>query len=123
MANKPKDDFWVELSPIKIMKAYDPFLVFDLSKDVNDYQRSPFQSKYVDPDRRRKSYHVGRIAHLMVAGWTDPIVVDWEWFGMQPTRMIVDDGHHRLCAAILLEDPSIMVLYSGPLDAVDAFRP
>jgi hypothetical protein len=65
----------------------------------------------------RTAYHIERIAHLVQAGWEDEIDVDVgvPALGYHPD-WIVQDGNHRLAAAIYRGDESIAVSVAGQLD-------
>lgn len=53
---------------------------------------------------RQKSYHAKRIAHFVVHGWSDPIILD--------SNGRITDGSHRLKAAIFMEKDEIDVTVS-----------
>jgi hypothetical protein len=61
-------------------------------------------------------WHARRIAYLMKNGWEDSIDLDVgiPSLGYYPYPLI--DGHHRLCAAIMLGDTTIKAQVSGALD-------
>jgi hypothetical protein len=62
------------------------------------------------------AWHARRIAYLMKNGWEDSIDLDVgiPSLGYYPYPLI--DGHHRLCAAIMLGDTTIKAQVSGALD-------
>ena len=51
---------------------------------------------------RKKSYHAKRIAHFVVHGWSDPIILD--------ANGRITDGSHRLKAAIFMRNDEIDVI-------------
>jgi hypothetical protein len=53
---------------------------------------------------RQKSYHAKRIAHFVVHGWSDPIILD--------ANGKIRDGSHRLKAAIFMGKDEIDVIIS-----------
>jgi hypothetical protein len=64
-----------------------------------------------------KAYHAGRIAHLVINGWNDPIDIDVgvPVLSFTPT-WLVPDGNHRLAAAIFRDDEFIAADVSGDID-------
>jgi hypothetical protein len=54
---------------------------------------------------RQKSYHAKRIAHFVVHGWSDPIILD--------ANGKITDGLHRLKAAIFMGKDEVDVIISG----------
>jgi len=64
--------------------------------------------------------HAGRIAYLVLHGWTDPILIDVgcrdEWCG----DWIVWDGNHRLSAAWFMGKDLIDVEFSGSEDLIES---
>lgn len=64
-----------------------------------------------------RSDHVQRVAWFMVHGWRDPLEVD---IGIPSLGYVpewpVQDGNHRLAAAILLKNQTIDIRFSGSLD-------
>ena len=70
-------------------------------------------------------YNVGRIAYLLSAGWqqttedSEPITVDIGLEGYTPGYLIMD-GNHRVAAAKLRGDRTILVSISGDLDKAEA---
>jgi hypothetical protein len=53
---------------------------------------------------RQRSYHAKRIAHFVVHGWSDPIILD--------ANGKIKDGSHRLKAAIFMGKDEIDVIIS-----------
>lgn len=51
-----------------------------------------------------RQQHIKRIAYLVVYGWQEPIVIYYH-----PMRMLLMDGNHRLAAAFIKNDTSILV--------------
>jgi len=62
--------------------------------------------------------HAARIAFLVRTGWQDPISIDVgvPWMAGYQARWIVQDGNHRLFAAILLGHETIDAFIGGCLD-------
>lgn len=76
----------------------------------------PKEENIMEPHPR--SYHVGRVAHLVNHGWADPIFIEpgYGW--------MIQDGNHRLAAAFYKRDMTIEVEFSGFLEDIeDAFGP
>lgn len=59
----------------------------------------------VKPSRQ---YHIDRIAWLVVHGWKDPISLE-----MQDGWIEVNDGNHRLAAAVYRRDRLILITWAG----------
>ena len=68
-------------------------------------------------DQSLRELHVQRIAYLVVHGWDDPIAIDVgvPCLGYH-VDWVVQDGHHRLAAAIFRGDEHIQVLVDGDID-------
>lgn len=64
------------------------------------------------PCTAARSDHIGRIAFLVSNGWSDAIHIDI----INGWTFVVDDGNHRLAAAIIRKDPLITVELSGSID-------
>ena len=47
-----------------------------------------------------------------------PIEVDNKWSGFVPCSLVLLDGHHRLCGAILAGSAHVVVSYSGEVEAL-----
>lgn len=123
LIEQPEGALWVALGTVKLFAAYNPFRALGVPEDVSVYQNEPAISTYVPCERRKKKYSHGRIAHFLRAGWAQPPEVDWYWQGGHPTRIAITDGHHRFCAAILANDPELLVEYSGPVNRIQDFAP
>lgn len=61
-------------------------------------------------------WHAQRIAHLMRYGWSDAIQIECYGDGF-----FVDDGNHRLAAAMLLQRENVLVEIRGQADHLDHF--
>ena len=89
-------------------------LLADLSKIP--YQSEPY-GKYQSENLKSNQWHLGRIKYLAHIGWNDdqyPIEV----YGLteySPTEgwVVIEDGCHRLMAAVLNGDEYITCSYSG----------
>lgn len=116
---QPPGNLWAQLNTAKLMMRYDPFRALGLTRrDLAYYRQAKAESVYAPPNHRRPSYSRNRIAWLLRHGWEDPIEVDWVWRGSTPAYLVVVDGHHRLCAAVLANDESVLVSYSGPIEEI-----
>jgi hypothetical protein len=92
----------------------------DLSDPWPVLEASPLGADEQDPAR-----HAARIAYLMTNGWSDPISIDVgvPWASGHAARWIVDDGNHRLYAAIALGHREICVSLGGCLQTcADMFQ-
>jgi ParB-like chromosome segregation protein Spo0J len=68
--------------------------------------------------------HIERVAWLAQHGWTDPIYLDVGCPALAtPTWWPVQDGNHRLAAAILTGQTAILVAVSGDLTVIDSRLP
>lgn len=72
--------------------------------------------------RERRRWHVERVAWLVVYGWDDPIEIDVgvPSLGCFPD-WIVQDGNHRLAAAIYLGRRTILASCGGQQSAIDEY--
>lgn len=89
----------------------------------------PSQIKYEDHYTAfREGYpvHCAKIAWLTKFGWSDPITID---VGVpvlgyhHDGGWIMEDGYHRLCAAVLRGDWFVQCLVGGQLDVVPELFP
>ena len=110
----------VDIPLDKITEKWDPF------KDC-PWCCIPFTKEMVRKARVRRTPvandtwhwepHAGRIKYLAKHGWSDPIEID---VGIPPLHCYVDwpiqDGNHRLAAAMLRGDKTISVSVTGSLD-------
>lgn len=65
-------------------------------------------------------WHASRIAYLMHSGWGDPLTLNLGLAG-EKRKPILEDGYHRLAAAVLLRHESIMVDAMGSDCLTEAF--
>jgi hypothetical protein len=79
--------------------------------DGEDFHKDPIEPNFMDPAPRE--LHVRRVACLVQQGWTDAIVIE-PWMGNWP----IQDGNHRLAAAVFRGDPSIEVSFCGFLEDI-----
>lgn len=96
--------------------------VKSLSKEeiLKAVENKKFNTK---PECRTRQDHIKRIAYLIYEGWQDPVDIDVgvpilgcfpDWF--------IQDGNHRVVAAIVREDETILANVGGQLDyAFDLF--
>jgi hypothetical protein len=74
-----------------------------------------------DEDNCTMLQHHERIAWLVVNGWEEPIEVDFgvsfgrQWYPLQ-------DGHHRLAAAIYRNELFILASCSGSISRIEEYR-
>jgi hypothetical protein len=62
-----------------------------------------------------REQHIHRVAWLAQKGWSDPIIVTVGDFG----EVDLDDGHHRVAAALFLGFERILTAPQGPLDEIE----
>lgn len=114
-----------QLSIAKILKQWDadPFVqhVWEIETPITREevgaaifdQSCETAAEPVAADADRET-HIRRVAYLAVHGWEDPIEVD---LGIPSMNFLPDwpiqDGNHRLAAAIFRGDRSIMAEVSG----------
>jgi hypothetical protein len=67
-----------------------------------------------------RAYHIARIAFLVTYGWSDPITVDIGLPDLDPGFPLdaVEDGNHRLSAAIYRGDYTILADVAGDPEAI-----
>lgn len=106
----------------RLLRHYDPFdFLFGKShRDLTDeFFNVPWvgfvpgwdRSKHKNYDRRRIAYFIRK---LRAGESIDPIELDNEIFGRSTWGpLIITDGHHRACAAILVRRRRIHCEYSG----------
>jgi hypothetical protein len=90
------------------------------SLDHQQWESTKAASRNKKPTRLQ---HAARIAYLMDAGWSDSMQIDIgiPSLGFMP-EWPYEDGNHRLCAAIMRNDDTINVEFSGDIDfAVELF--
>lgn len=74
-------------------------------------------SDYLDPAHMIYTKpHIGRVKHFIEHGWSDPISIDVGFVQHDDIWWPIEDGNHRLCAAVLREDEWIEVEVAGDLD-------
>lgn len=102
----------------RLLETYgDPFRYIHLTraKAALLVQTEPAQSfRALHP--RTAAWNAGRVRWFMDDPTRiDSIEVDNNWHYTRPDKVVILDGHHRLCAAILLGLPTIQVSYGGDL--------
>ena len=65
--------------------------------------------------------HVSRIAWFAKHGWNDPVDIDFGCPTFSGVSYALDDGHHRLAAAIIRKDAWIYAVASGEVDYIETF--
>jgi len=95
----------------------------DYTLNYDDVIRSIARGLFSDvpvPISDGKEIHAGRIAWLVINGWNeDPIDIDVGVPGFGDVLEIVQDGNHRLAAAILRGDDFIPVECSGDEELIN----
>lgn len=100
----------------------------DIRRQVTKYQANP--KAFKDPSKRsgdiftrKRIDHVRSIAYFVSEGWSEPIWVD---LGIPSQGFLpewpVDDGNHRLRAAIFRKDKCIMASVCGEVNFIEQFR-
>lgn len=84
-------------------------------KDVILYVNNGIFEKKWDYTDNRES-NIARIAYFYEFGWNDPIHIDVGIPSLDYYEIKIDDGNHRLYAAILRGDKTILADISGELD-------
>lgn len=79
------------------------------------FRYEPF-SLLSESEKSDKLYHVKRIAYFVEHGWNDPISIDVGVPGLSEPEWLIEDGNHRLAAAIYLRDKEILAEVSGSLE-------
>lgn len=110
----------------RLLQFYDPFyLLFDRRPALDTFEHVPVQRYpwaggiYRTPSRQ---WHLGRVRFFLDAFRAgqdcDPLDIDNHCDHGYIYGPIVDDGHHRLCAAVLARRERVPVFYSGRLDTL-----
>ncbi len=86
-----------------LMREWEEGLRFELEEESRSLQ------EFID---RRRIYHAKRIAHFVVHGWTDPIILEAK-VKMVEVKMV--DGSHRLKAAIYMGKEEVEVVILKPV--------
>jgi hypothetical protein len=103
----------------RLVELYDPFLrvaepLWKKEKWIPKIQKAkpePYDQSLGSASTR---WHAGRIKWFMdPAHKIDAIEIDNEWATYTPVGIVLTDGHHRLCAAVLLGLKKIPASYSG----------
>lgn len=105
-----------------------PITDADIRKQVVKYQVNPRSFK--DPAKRsgdiftrKRIDHVRSIAYFVSEGWSEPILVD---LGIPSQGFLpewpVDDGNHRLRAAIFRKDKYIRASVCGEVNFINSLR-
>ena len=68
------------------------------------------------PVERSPEWHAQRVAYLVRYGWERPLEIDVGIPSVGFAPYPLQDGHHRLCAAIVRGDTHIRAEVSGALD-------
>lgn len=78
---------------------------------------APLEPSPVDADQAAIR-HIGRIRYLVQHGWSDPIEVDVgvPVLGYAGPNWPITDGNHRLAAAAVRKDSTILVDVAGQVD-------
>ena len=77
---------------------------------------APAEEEHLPATQTARATHVARIAWFVVHGWNDPVSIDVGVPALgHHTGWMVDDGNHRLAAALFRGDTSISAEISGQL--------
>jgi hypothetical protein len=77
----------------------------------------PIGCEPLDTPEKHRRYHIERIAYLAVNGWDDSIDLDVGVPSMQCyVDWIVQDGNHRLAAALYRKDEVISAMVGGSIE-------
>lgn len=109
----------------------DPFRVLGVDRTTN-FDKVPPQLQYVEDELEARNsdsgesrdavYSTQRIRYFrdlfLENKKVTPIEVDNNWSRWRPTGLVLVDGHHRLCGAILARSVHVDVSYSGAEDAL-----
>lgn len=107
----------------RLLEAWDPFDALGIERDgIVPVEDCPYQD-HLGWDGRDAAYHRNRIGYflsrLLKNEGLDPIVLDNVCsFGVIHPEPIVEDGNHRLAAAVLAGVKKIRVSYSGRVDVL-----
>lgn len=94
-----------------ILKHWDPFLVLLLVyEEASEKLREILPEPYAPAaDRLTNEWHWGRVRFLLENPVEDPIVIAI----YDEERLVVRDGNHRLCAAILRGEEKILAKFES----------
>jgi hypothetical protein len=104
-----------------------PFEVLGIAQNTNFDKAVPVAKFKADDDtsvkdKRDEAYSLGRIRYFrdlfLQEKEVTPIDVDNKWSGFSPYSLVLLDGHHRLCGAILAGRDHVVASYSGEVEAL-----
>lgn len=105
-------------------KIPDPFKILGVNRDA-DFDKMPPHVQYIEDDglcRRTDAYSLGRIRYFRdqfrAGNEVTPLILDNAWGPYSPYALLLNDGHHRLCGAILAGSDHVVVDYSGDVKAL-----
>ncbi len=108
----------------KLLEMWDPWKVWgpritplgvQRALQRNQLEKRPYFGAGI---RERQSFHTQRIAYLVVHSWDDPIDVE-VGCGSLGGRFCIEDGNHRLCAAQVRGDKSILASAGGLVSEIN----
>lgn len=89
----------------------------DLIRSI-DVPRGPYDFCHHPFADETDQHHV-RIAWLARFGWMDPISIDVGCPSLGYTNLTLEDGYHRLCAAVISRRVKILVCAGGEIDQME----
>lgn len=105
----------------RLLSCFDPFDVLDLDSEKDDPLSCDPIAEFRTFNRRTRRYHLGRIHYfinrLLLGEELDPVEIDNACAGryILPIPILLD-GHHRLCAAVIVGERTIQTNYGGRVD-------
>lgn len=112
VSDEGSSDWQLGLRALVEQSLVAPLLPMDAANSYSDLLQT---TQFGDPMLPIR-WHAERIAHLMRHGWGDSIQIE-----CHSRELFVEDGNHRLAAAMLLEQEKIFVEVRGPTDALVSF--
>jgi len=108
-----KSAVWFDLEGVPITKAE-----VQLAIATGTLGADPFKPSWAGVTEWSRTRHAQRVAYLAVHGWPDPIEVDVgsDALYIAPT---MEDGYHRLAAAIFLGRTTICASLIGETSRID----
>lgn len=103
----------VPLLVSRLMLHYDVFGALGILHDIEPVDSAEPRDFLYRHEDRTEAYHYGRIKQMLLVPDTAPIEVDAGIPRYSNYDVEVLDGHHRLCAAILRGDETILASCGG----------
>ena len=102
----------------------DPFKILGIPRNTNFDKVEP-QIQFIKDnwsEDRTEAYSRGRIRYFrdqfLTGEAVPPIELDNRWGRYAPYGLVLEDGHHRLCGAILAASDHVVASYSGEVEAL-----